>query len=62
LRHNEELKNYLKVSQVRDIITHVLKDKNPTKAIAHAMTEPLFVELADVCLKVVEPSDEEKPC
>ncbi|XP_011506429.1 PREDICTED: zinc finger HIT domain-containing protein 3 [Ceratosolen solmsi marchali] len=62
LRYSKDLKNYLKTSQVRDIITEVLKDNNPTKAIANAMTEPLFVELADACLKVVEPSEEERPC
>lgn len=39
----------------------ILIDKNPTKAIASAMTEPIFVEMADACLKVVEPqiSDDE---
>lgn len=40
----------------------ILTDANPTNAIALAMTEPIFVEVADACLKVVEPSDDEKPC
>ena len=62
LRYNEDVKNCLKNPQVRDIITSALKDKNPTKAIAKAMSEPVFVDLADACLKIVEPSDEQKPC
>lgn len=62
LRDSEEVQNCLKNPQVRDIISFVLNDKDPTKAIAKAMTEPVFVDLADACLKVVEASDEEKPC
>ncbi|OXU31478.1 hypothetical protein TSAR_017002 [Trichomalopsis sarcophagae] len=62
LRYSEEVTNCLKNPQVRDIISSVLRDKDPTKAIAKAMIEPVFVELADACLKIVEPPDEEKPC
>lgn len=62
LRYSEEVKHCLKNPQVRDIISSVLTDKDPTKAIAKAMTESVFVDLADACLKIVEPPDEEKPC
>lgn len=40
----------------------VLNSENPTEAIASAMKMPLFVEMADVCLKIVEPPDDVKPC
>ncbi|XP_014212258.1 zinc finger HIT domain-containing protein 3 [Copidosoma floridanum] len=62
LRYSEGIKNCLRNPQVRDIITSVLQNENPTKAIAEAMTEPVFVELADECLKVVEVLDDDKPC
>lgn len=61
LRHSKELIECLKNPHVRNIMRNILNDKNPTKAIALAMTEPIFVEMADACLKVVEPqiSDDE---
>lgn len=61
LRHSKELIECLKNPHVRNIMRGILIDKNPTKAIASAMTEPIFVEMADACLKVVEPqiSDDE---
>ncbi|XP_076172359.1 zinc finger HIT domain-containing protein 3 [Ptiloglossa arizonensis] len=54
LCNNEELKKCLSNPHVRDIMRAILTDRNPTKAIALAMTEPIFVEMADACLKVVE--------
>ncbi|XP_017885420.1 zinc finger HIT domain-containing protein 3 [Ceratina calcarata] len=54
LRDSEDLKDCLKNPHVRNIMRGILADKNPTKAIASAMTEPIFVEMADACLKVVE--------
>lgn len=57
LGHSEEVKKCLENSHVCDIVQAVLNDPNPTKAIALAMTEPIFVELADACLRVVEPTD-----
>ncbi|CAL7947069.1 unnamed protein product [Xylocopa violacea] len=62
LRHSEELRDCLKNPHVRDIMRAILTDKNPTKAIALAMTEPIFVEMADACLKVVEPEINDKSC
>ncbi|KAK9310775.1 hypothetical protein QLX08_000075 [Tetragonisca angustula] len=55
LRHSEEVKDCLKNRHVRNIMHGILTDKCPTKAIALAMTEPIFTELADACLKVIEP-------
>ncbi|XP_012273180.1 zinc finger HIT domain-containing protein 3 [Orussus abietinus] len=59
LRQSEEVKHCLKNPHVRNIIKEVLKHQNPTDAIAEAMVEPIFVELADACLKIVEPATEE---
>lgn len=60
LGHSQEIKECLKNPHVRDIARAILNDSNPTKAIALAMTEPIFVELADACLRVVEPIDNYK--
>lgn len=62
LRHSEELKNCLKNPHVRNIMRGILTDKNPTSAIASAMTEPIFVEMADACLNVVEPEVNDELC
>jgi len=41
----------------------VVNSPNPTEAIALAMKkEPIFVEMADACLNIVEPPDHAKPC
>ena len=62
LKGSEEVQACLKNPHVRDIVKAILNDINPTEAIRLAMMEPIFVELADACLKVVETSDEKKPC
>ncbi|KAK0178605.1 hypothetical protein PV327_007483 [Microctonus hyperodae] len=62
LRYSDDVKECLNNPHVRDIIRGILHHSDPTSAIASAMTEPIFVELADACLKVVEPPDDEKPC
>lgn len=62
LCHSKELKDCLKNPHVRDIMRAILTDENPTKAIALAMAEPIFVEMADACLKVVEPPVDEQLC
>lgn len=61
LRHSEELKEVLKNPHVRNIMIAIMNSSNPTEAIALAMKEPIFVEMADACLKVVESSDEVRP-
>lgn len=62
LQYSKELKECLKRPDLRDIMKAVLNNPNPTEAIASAMRMPLFVEMADVCLKIVEPPDAAKPC
>lgn len=57
LRRSEELKSCLRNPYLRDIMKGILNSKNPTNAIALAMKEPLFVEMADACLKVIEPQE-----
>lgn len=61
LRGSKDVRDCLKNPHVRDIVTAILNDPDPTKAIGLAMTEPIFVELADACLQLVEPPDEERP-
>ncbi|XP_014232926.1 zinc finger HIT domain-containing protein 3 [Trichogramma pretiosum] len=60
LRQNEELKNCLKNPHLKDYVREILEDSDPTGAISRAMKEPLFVELADHCLKVVQDLPEEE--
>lgn len=62
LWQSKELKQCLKHPDLRDTMKAVLNDPNPTKAIASAMKIPSFVEMADICLKIVEPPDTVKPC
>lgn len=61
LKDSRELKECLKNPHVRNIMRAILTDPNPTKMIAYAMSEPIFVEMADACLKVIEPPDDGKP-
>ncbi|XP_076625292.1 zinc finger HIT domain-containing protein 3 [Colletes latitarsis] len=62
LQSSEELKNCLKNPHVRDIMCAILTNENPTKAIALAMAEPIFVEMADACLKIVEAPVNDQSC
>jgi len=59
---SKELINCLQNPHLRDIMKAIMDSPNPTEMIALAMTEPIFVEMADACLKIVEPPDDEKPC
>lgn len=62
LRDSKELIECLQYPHLRDIMKAVLDSSNPTEAIALAMKEPIFVEMADACLKIVESPDNAKPC
>ncbi|XP_029160978.1 zinc finger HIT domain-containing protein 3 [Nylanderia fulva] len=62
LQNSTELKEFLKHPDLRNAMKAVLNNPNPTGAIASAMKLPLFVEMADACLKIVEPPDDDKPC
>ena len=55
---SEELKSLLHNPHLRQIVSYLDQTDNKDKAIADAMQEPLFVEFADQCLKIVEENDE----
>lgn len=48
----------MKNRHLRDYIRAVDSSSNARKAMRYAMMEPLFIEFADECMKIVEP---EKP-
>ncbi|XP_005183595.1 zinc finger HIT domain-containing protein 3 [Musca domestica] len=56
---NESLKNLLYNPHLRNLLTEIDTAPNAWKAIRAAMQEPLFLEFADECLKIVEPQNEE---
>ncbi|XP_011138598.1 zinc finger HIT domain-containing protein 3 isoform X2 [Harpegnathos saltator] len=62
LRYSNELKECLANPHVRNMMKEVVNSHNPTLAIARAMTEPIFVEMADACLRIVELPEEDRPC
>lgn len=62
LRNSNELNQCLANPHVRTMIKEVVNSHDPTSAIAKAMTEPIFVEVADACLKIVELSENDRPC
>lgn len=55
----QEIKNLLNNPHLRHMLTSVNSTHNPAVAMQNAMLEPIFAELADACLAVVEPSDEQ---
>lgn len=55
--HSEPLKNLLQNKHLRDFIRAVDSSDNAWKAMRFAMLEPLFIEFADECLKIVEPDE-----
>ncbi|XP_070495755.1 zinc finger HIT domain-containing protein 3 [Chironomus tepperi] len=54
LKDSEGLKELLKNKYLRDFLQELNEARNPWKAMKAAMSEPLFLEFADECLKVVE--------
>lgn len=57
--NSESLKDLLRNKHLRDFVRAVDSSENAWKAMKFAMLEPLFVEFADECLKIVEPNAEE---
>lgn len=55
--NSEALKDLLKNHHLRDFIKEIDSSPNAWKAMQLAMLEPLFIEFADECLKVVEADD-----
>uniref|UniRef100_A0A224XZV6 Putative mynd zn-finger protein/hormone receptor interactor n=1 Tax=Panstrongylus lignarius TaxID=156445 RepID=A0A224XZV6_9HEMI len=54
LRQNKKLKDILGNPHLRTILESVNSAENPTELVHEAMLEPIFVEFADECLKVVQ--------
>nr|SVE73955.1 EOG090X0JQ4 [Daphnia atkinsoni] len=55
LAHSDELKECLSNPHVRNILKSLVLSQTPEASIKDAMKEPIFLELAHACLKIVEP-------
>ena len=53
--NSEDLKECLSNPHVRDILKSLVQSQTPELSIKDAMKEPIFLELAHACLKVVDP-------
>lgn len=56
---NEEVTKLLTNTHLRNLLITVDNSENPEEIMQKAMQEPIFVEFADACLKVVEPESKE---
>ncbi|CAG9829212.1 unnamed protein product [Diabrotica balteata] len=54
LATNEELNNLLANSHLRNLLVTIDQAESADEVMQKAMQEPIFVEFADACLKVVE--------
>lgn len=52
---NEALKDLLRNPHLREFLRTVDSSENARKAMKFAMLEPLFIEFADECMRIVEP-------
>lgn len=52
-----ELKKCLENPHVRHILEELDRAPHPDEAIQEYMQEPIFTELVDACLNVIEPQD-----
>ncbi|XP_038109409.1 zinc finger HIT domain-containing protein 3 [Culex quinquefasciatus] len=57
LRHSDPLKDLLYNPHLRRLLQEIDAAPDAMKAVRVAMMEPLFVEFADQCLRVVEPAN-----
>ncbi|XP_031630833.1 zinc finger HIT domain-containing protein 3 [Contarinia nasturtii] len=55
LRNNEALKNLLTNPHLREYLCALDSSENAHKAMKFAMLEPLFIEFANECMRIVEP-------
>ncbi|KAI8122562.1 Zinc finger HIT domain-containing protein 3 [Lucilia cuprina] len=55
LGSSDDLKNLLYNPHLRNLLKEIDTAPNAWKAIRAAMHEPLFLEFADECLKIIEP-------
>lgn len=58
LGESEALRSVLQNPHLRQLMTAVDSAENKAEAMKKAMQEPLFVEFADQCLKIIEPTEE----
>ncbi|KAL8581219.1 hypothetical protein ACOMHN_038319 [Nucella lapillus] len=54
LSDSEEVRALLHNPHLRGVLTDLVRSERPAQHMNMAMHEPLFLELADACLKVVE--------
>ncbi|RZF42696.1 hypothetical protein LSTR_LSTR001491 [Laodelphax striatellus] len=54
LGESKAVKEILKNPHVRSILTAIDQSDNPALSMQNAMLEPIFVEFADACIKLVE--------
>ncbi|XP_053609650.1 zinc finger HIT domain-containing protein 3 [Plodia interpunctella] len=58
LEKSQEVKKCLENLHVREILEQLDKSPHPDELIQEYMQEPIFTELVDACLNVVEPSSD----
>ncbi|XP_050067754.1 zinc finger HIT domain-containing protein 3 [Anopheles maculipalpis] len=58
LGQSEHLKNMLYNPHLRQLLTEIDSARDGMNAVKVAMMEPLFVEFADECLRLVEPEED----
>nr|CAG4635206.1 EOG090X0JQ4 [Alona affinis] len=57
LAGSEEVKECLSNPHVRQMLKSLVQSQTPDSSIKEAMQEPIFLELAHACLKIVEPQN-----
>ncbi|VDM30740.1 unnamed protein product [Hydatigera taeniaeformis] len=57
LRTSERLKELLSNRHLRDYLVDLDSSRHPAKAVEKAMKEPIFVEFADECLRLINEED-----
>ena len=55
LKNSEQIKEMLKNPHLRNFLLEINSASNSWNAMKLAMMEPIFVEFADECMKIVEP-------
>lgn len=58
LEQTEAVKNLLYNPHLRKLLSEIDTSYNPGRAIQAAMMEPLFLEFANECLKVIDPGSD----
>ncbi|CAH1963217.1 unnamed protein product [Acanthoscelides obtectus] len=59
IKTSEDVKKLLANGHLRNLLVTIDKSENAEEVMQKAMQEPIFLEFADACLKVVEPQAEE---